>query len=384
MSNPLVLASKELYLWLVQLASKSIIKKNNKIIFLLSFPSTSKLALQMLYENFPGQLVICYTKNSKNLASYYEQKGCLIYCIDDFPVLLKRIVPVVTSSQLVFCDNYFAFLAGIKFNSSAKVVQLWHANGAIKSFGLAAEYTKRVSEKDRKRYSEVYEKITHYVVSSRKMAQTFAENYQQTFDELPFGYLPTDLFFDQEWLKKAKELFKSNFSSNKKIALYAPTYREHSSEIPLNFSRLKHLLDDEWLIMIKPHPHDEELYRKIKNEDGIIFDFEEMDLVQMLPSVDCLITDYSSVPFEYSLANPSGKVVFFCYDYNEYNKEVGIEEGFERWAPGPIVSTEEELVSAIKKPLKQNFDPFNQLWNEYAQGNAREQLLKWVKKTYDN
>lgn len=384
MNNPLVLASKELYLWLVQLASKKAKKKNDKIVFLLSFPTTSGLALQMLYEHFPDKLVICYTKNSEKLANDYEQMGCTTYCIDDFPILLKHIVPIVTGSQLVFCDNYFAFLAGIEFSSYAKVVQLWHANGAIKSFGLAAEYTKKVSKKDRKRYSEVYEKFTHYVVSSKRMSQIFAKNYQHTFQELPFGYLPTDLFFDQEWLKNVKKLFKNNFSTNKKIALYVPTYREHSSEIPLSFSHLKYQLGNEWMIMVKPHPHDVDLYQQIKAEDNVVSDFKEMNLVQLLPSVDCLITDYSSVPFEYSLANPQGKIVFFCYDYKEYNKDVGIEEGFEKWAPGQIVTNEEELVTAIKKEKKQNFDSFNHMWNEYTQGNACEQLLKWVEKVYGN
>lgn len=383
-SNPLVLASKELYLWLVHLVSKNTTKKNDKIVFLLSFPTTSQMALQLLYKTFPDKLVICYTKNSKDLATYYEQKGCSTYCMDGFSILLKHIVPVVTGSQIVFCDNYFAFLAGVRFSSHTKVVQLWHANGAIKSFGLAAEYTKKVSQKDRKRYREVYEKFTHYVVSSEKMSQTFAKNYQQTFQELPFGYLPTDLFFDQQWLSRAKKLFKDYFPTNKKVALYVPTYRENGSEVPLNFNHLKRQLGNNWVIMVKPHPHDTMLYQQIKSEKEVISDFKEMDLTQLLPSVDCLITDYSSVVFEYSLANPNGKMVFFCYDYDEYNKEVGIEENFEKWAPGQIVTNEEELITAIKKESNQTFDSFNQMWNEYAQGNACEQLVKWVKKVYDN
>lgn len=134
--------------------------------FLLSFPSASQLALQTLFDNFSEELVICYTKSSKELASYYQKNGCLTYNIDDFPVLLKDIVPMVTNSQLVFCDNYYAFLAGINFQARTKVVQLWHANGAIKTFGLEAAYTKKVSRKDQQRYLEVYKKFTHYVVSS--------------------------------------------------------------------------------------------------------------------------------------------------------------------------------------------------------------------------
>ncbi|GMG69221.1 CDP-glycerol glycerophosphotransferase family protein [Tetragenococcus halophilus] len=384
MNNPLVLASKEIYLRLVHSVSKKSKIKNNKIVFLLSFPSASQLALQTLFDNFSEKLVICYTKSSKELASYYQKNGCLTYNIDDLPVLLKDIVPMVTNSQLVFCDNYFAFLAGINFQARTKVVQLWHANGAIKTFGLAAAYTKNVSRKDRQRYLEVYKKFTHYVVSSQKMANIFAKNYRQKINDLSFGYLPTDFYFDKDWMQNAKKMFRDTFSTKKKVALYVPTYRENKVTIPLNFSHLANQLGDEWQVLVKAHPHDSNLYQQVKDESKIIANFNDLDLAQILPSVDCLITDYSSIPFEYSLANPEGEMVFFCFDYEQYNKEVGIEEGFKDWAPGQIVTTQEELISAIQYPFSQDFTSFNQMWNEYTQGDAYKQLVRWVEKAYDN
>ncbi|GAA5423245.1 hypothetical protein TEHN0098T_1671 [Tetragenococcus halophilus subsp. halophilus] len=382
-SNPLVLASKEIYLKLVHRASRKVKKENDKIVFLLSFSTSSKYALQLLYENFPNQLVVCYTRDSKMIAMGYQKKGCAIFDIDDFSILLKEIVPIVSGSRLVFCDNYFAFLAGISFFSRTKVVQLWHANGAIKSFGLEAKYTENVTKTDKKRYMNVYDKFTHYVVSSKKMTSIFAENYHQKINTLPFGYLPTDLFFDRSWVDKAKKSFSSYYPNNKKTILYVPTYREREKKIPLDFSNLQRQLGNEWQIMVKLHPHDKD-HDEIINEPNIITDFYNLDLVQLLPSVDCLITDYSSVPFEYSLANPKGKMIFFCFDYEEYDKEVGIEKDFMEWAPGEVVQTEEALISAVKHSKNQSFSSFNQLWNEYVTGDAGQRLLKWVKKIYDN
>ncbi|NWO00095.1 CDP-glycerol glycerophosphotransferase family protein [Tetragenococcus halophilus] len=382
-SNPLVLASKEIYLKLVHRASRKVKKENNKIVFLLSFSTSSRYTLQLLYENFPDQLVICYTSDSKMTATDYKRKGCSIFDMDDFSTLLKKIVPIVSGSRLIFCDNYFAFLAGVSFSLHTKVVQLWHANGAIKAFGFEAKYTENVTKTDKKRYMSVYDKFTHYVVSSRKMTNIFAKNYQQKINELPFGYIPTDLFFDQNWVDKAKKCFYSYYPDNKKTMLYVPTYREKAKKIPLDFSNLQRQLGNEWQIMVKLHPHDKD-HDEIINEPNIITDFYNLDLVQLLPSVDCLITDYSSVPFEYSLANPKGKIIFFCFDYEEYNREVGIEKGFTEWAPGEIVQTEEALISAIKKPTNQGFSQFNQLWNEYVNGDAGQKLLKWVNKIYEN
>jgi CDP-glycerol glycerophosphotransferase (TagB/SpsB family) len=329
-------------------------------------------------------LVICYTENGTKVAKKYQNKGCAIYAINHFPTLLTKIVPLVKGSCVVLCDNYYAFLAGMNFFEETVVVQLWHANGAIKLFGLNANYAKKASLKDQKRYLEVYKKFTHYVVSSEKMARIFKNNYRQKIVQLPFGYLPTDYYFKTECIKDSKKNVREHFQTSKKIALYAPTYREKKSNIPLDFSKLSHLLGSEWLLFVKAHPHDELLKQRLSHEANIITDFKGMSLQEILPSVDCLITDYSSIPFEYSLANPIGKIIFFCYDLSEYQKEVGIENDFMDWAPGKIVRTESELIKEIQNETYQNLDSFNQLWNEYVTGNATNQLIEWVEKKYAN
>ena len=371
---------KLLYIWMVKINSKRKHDSFSKEIFLLSFPETSTHIIQKLYEKLDTRLIICYTNEGKELAEYFETKGCIIYNLNSIYILLKNVVPLLKQSNFVFCDNYFPFLAGIDFSDKTKVVQLWHANGAIKSFGLEAEYAKEATENDKKRYLDVYKKFTHYVVSSHKMATIFEKNYQQEIQELPFGYPSTDVFFDNEWVKNSRKIFSKKFPTKKKTLLYVPTYREREQENPIDFSKLQKALGNEWQIFAKAHPHDKKLKKKLEMEKCIITDFREMTLNQMYPSVDCLITDYSSVPFEYTLANPSGKIVFFCYDIKEYQESVGIESDFEKWAPGKIVVTIEDLIQAIREPAKQNFDSFNQLWNEYAKGKSAEQLIEWVDK----
>lgn len=376
--------SKGIYIRLVKKSAAKAKIPHQKVVFLLSFPSTSQYVLQKLYEEFGDRLLICYVKDSLTLAQKYKKKGCTIYNIQHLPTLLHKVVPAVVGSKVVLCDNYFAFLAGITLSKDTDVVQLWHANGAVKSFGLNANYTKAVSESDKKRYKDVYRKFTHYVVSSKKMADVFANNYQQPIVSLPFGYLPTDYYFDVHWLAMAKTKFERYFSKEKKIALYVPTYREMDTEVPLDFAKIQKTLGAEWLLFVKAHPHDSYLAKRIKKEPTLITDFKGMSLQEILPSVDCLLTDYSSVPFEYSLANPNGKIIFFCYDFLEYQNSVGLEKDFAMWAPGKIVTTETELLYEIQQPDQEKLDDFNQMWNEYAQGKAASQLIEWVNKRYEN
>ncbi|EOT29626.1 CDP-glycerol glycerophosphotransferase family protein [Enterococcus saccharolyticus] len=376
--------SKDIYLKLVKKSADKTKLPHQKIVYLLSFPSTSSYVLKKLYEKFGNKLLICYTKDGLELAQQYKNKGCTIYNIDHFPTLLKDVVPIIVGSKVILCDNYYAFLAGVRLSSETVVVQLWHANGAIKSFGLSANYTKNVSSKDQKRYLDVYQKFTHYVVSSEKMSEVFANNYQQPIVSLPFGYLPTDYYFDDTWLATSKKKFDTQFLTKKKIALYVPTYREKYAKIPLDFSKISNTLGSEWLLFVKAHPHDKQLENELRKEKTIITDFKGMSLQELLPSVDCLITDYSSVPFEYSLANPNGKIIFFCYDLLEYQNSVGLEKDFTTWAPGRIVKNEKELLQEIQHSNYRKLDTFNQLWNEYVNGKAANQLVEWVNNKYEN
>ena len=146
---------------------------------------------------------------------------------------------------------------------------------------------------------------------------------------------------------------------------------------------MKHSLGKDWTILVKAHPHDRDFYEKLQLERNIVINLNECELNQILSSVDCLVTDYSSVPFEYSLARKNGKMIFFCYDLYEYSREVGIESDFFEWAPGPIVQTQEELIDAIQKEPRQNFELFNQEWNEYATGKSLEQLVAWIRRKFN-
>lgn len=368
--------AKEMYLWGIKMLSIREKKRHQKIIFLLSFPSTSDSLLKELYKKFKTNIIICYSKNSRELAMCYMEKGCEIYPIDNYYLLLTKIAPKLTSANVILCDNYYAFLSVISFPKDTKVVQLWHANGAVKKFGLEAMYAKKSSKWDKERYSQVYSKFTNYVVSSDRMANIFSDNYHQSVNTLNFGYPPTDLFFDSNWLMDTKKKVKREFGDEKKILLYAPTYRE-KTELVIPVEALKKLSED-WLVIIKLHPHNILNKEKIQDEN-IIIDLKNISLRELLPSVDCLLTDYSSIPFEYSLANPKGRMVFYCYDYDEYHKEVGLEADFFRNPPGSVIKEEGEIIKEVNSKRRISLKQFNEEWNQYARGHATEQLMEWMR-----
>ena len=341
--------SKLVYLYLINILSKPSIKKENYIIFLLSFPSTSDYLLENLYKKYGERLIVCYTKSGSKLAKDFQKKGCNIYCIDK-PLMICQAVLKMKRSRIILCDNYF------------RIVQLWHANGAIKKFGLQAQYAKKASFKDQQRYQKVYDTFTHFVVSSPTMAEIFAESYNIDPIFLKFGYPMTDYYFNR----------------NEKNIL-----KENDYELPLDFEQIEEQIGDEWVFYIHAHPHDKKLKSLAKKYPSYFIDEMQHDLKNLLIVVDCLITDYSSVPFEFSLANPNGKIIYFCYDLQLYKSSVGLQSGFEEWA-SPMVKDQNELLKEIKNERKTNFNSFNHKWNSFVSGNAVSQLIDWIDKQYEN
>ena len=98
-------------------------------------------------------------------------------------------------------------------------------------------------------------------------------------------------------------------------------------------------------VIIKVHPH---LAKKYP------YDNSTMTTDQLLPVADLLITDYSSVIFEYSIYRKP--ILLYAPDMEEY----GVERGFYldyQTLPGTIVTEQGQLADAVKQALSGKTDP---------------------------
>ena len=96
---------------------------------------------------------------------------------------------------------------------------------------------------------------------------------------------------------------------------------------------------------------------------------------------DLLITDYSSVFFDY--ANLKRPIIFFMYDLDDYRDRLrGFYFDIEKDAPGPIVKTEDELYYAIEHASKSghvSHESFEKFYNRFCyleDGKATERVVK--------
>lgn len=174
----------------------------------------------------------------------------------------------------------------------------------------------------------------------------------------------------------------------KKVVLYAPTFRDdqHSSatgytfDPGLDFARLREQLGDEYVVLFRAH------YLVASRFDfaayaGFLVDVSAVDDINDLYiASDALITDYSSVFFDY--ANLVRPIVFYMYDLERYADELrGVYFDVSE-LPGPIVATQEELVAAVRaadqpsEELVERYRAFNAKFDPLDDGHASERVLE--------
>lgn len=294
------------------------------------------------------------------------------------PIDFIKSIYHLATSQYVFVDNYFGFLSAIHLKKDVHCIQLWHAAGAIKTFGLVDQSISTRSKRAQKRFLKVYNQFHKVVVGSDQMAHIFMKAFNLTETNiLKTGVPRTDFFYENTLKKNDKYLRASN---NKKIILYAPTFRDDQLdhfELKLDLDYMYQELRNDYVLFIKLHPA---IQNKIKDNikyKDFLFDYSmDKNINELLLVADYLISDYSSIPFEYALLEKP--MIFFPYDLEEYMIERGLWIPYDEMVPGPIVYNTKDLVQHIKH---NQFDidvirKFSEMWNKYSKGNSSEKLVQ--------
>lgn len=182
-----------------------------------------------------------------------------------------------------------------------------------------------------------------------------------------------------------------NLPLDKKIILYAPTWRDdqyysegkYKFDLKMDLSSLRENLGDSYIILLRLHYLVAENLDMLEYDD-FVFDFSHHEDIRELYLVsDMLITDYSSVFFDY--ANLKRPMLFYVYDIDAYRDKLrGFYFDFESKAPGPLVRTTDELIEAIKEFDQSGFLPTRSIIEFYDKfcyledGNASRRVVKEV------
>ena len=172
---------------------------------------------------------------------------------------------------------------------------------------------------------------------------------------------------------------------DKKIILYAPTWRDdefseddkYEFRPKISFEKLQEELGDEYIMIVKYH------YLIMDAVDwtpyeGFVYHFDQSrDIAELFLVADLLVTDYSSVMFDYSILKRP--MFFFAYDFYKYKNELrGFYFSYRKEMPGPISSTTEELIRDIREYdgslYEEKYENFCRRYNGVDDGSASGQV----------
>ena len=357
----------------------------NKVTFMVSFEENNLFIYRaMKRQNLTVPIVFLYKGKHKDRFDRQTGRASIQLEVINPLAFIRSLYHLATSEKVVI-DNYYGLLAAVSFKKSVECVQIWHAAGAMKTFGHEDLSVQTRTPRAAHRFQQVYNHFHKIVVGSDIMADRFLKAFHLPEDViLKTGVPRTDLFYNEEAKQQAiSKLVKENpLLKEKKVILYAPTYRDQQLDafkLELDVRKMQEALSDAYILLLRLHPAIKGSLSLEGLEPTFVFDYTgRHEMNELLFVTDLLITDYSSIPYEFSILGKP--MVFFAYDEETYLGERGLWEAYKDMVPGPVVRTTEQVVNVILKEAydKKQVQAFAEAWNKYSKGKSSENLVTYL------
>ncbi len=268
------------------------------------------------------------------------------------------------------CDNFLPVVS-CKKRKETKVIQLWHACGVMKKMGYD-------TQEDIPTYyrGNVYRNYDLVTVSSPACVPALCSGMRLTPEIVqPIGVSRTDNYFDEEWVNACRKSFYAQYpqAKGKTVILWAPTFRGNAADPYLvggeAIQALEEQLGENYFVLRKVHPH---------LEDKLPGFSCPIPTEELLPVADLLITDYSSILYDFVFFKKP--FVLFSPDYDRYEVARGTYIPWDSITP--YTSTEDAtLHRAVVSALEDKDGPWiDACFNEYVSacdGHSTQRILEF-------
>ena len=385
--------------------AKSIIKNLNKdklyrTIYVNKYNKEPIVENRIMFIAFRGDF---YTDSPKYIYEYllekYGDKFEYVWVLDDKkaelpgnPIRVKR-----------FSLKYYKYIATSKYwvSNGRQALRLrkrpeqvmlstWHGT-PLKRLGLDIENIYSGSPKIKKSYILNAKGWDYLVSPNRYTTEILRRAFGYEGEILEEGYPRNDILYNasEETVNKIKDDLK--LPKDKKIIIYAPTWRDdefydigqYKFTLKLDMDRMKEELSEEYILLIRTHYFIADRL-DLSDYKGFAYDVSKYDDIAELYLIsDILITDYSSVFFDF--ANLRRPILFYTYDLDKYEQVLrGFYIDIHEEVPGPLLFTSEEVIDAIKnieevkEEYKDKYDIFYDRFCSIEDGHATERICDAV------
>ncbi|MCG3418020.1 CDP-glycerol glycerophosphotransferase family protein [Oceanobacillus jordanicus] len=279
-------------------------------------------------------------------------------------------------------------------------IQTWHGT-PLKKLGIDIEEV-RMPGTDTVTYKKnfLYEsnKWDYLISANSYSTEIFKRSFGFDNTVLESGYPRNDFLYTHNNKQNIEEIkSKLNLPKGKKVILYAPTWRDndyygkgkYKFSLKLDLNTLKKELGDEYIVLLRMHYLVAENF-ELNEFKGFVYELSTYnDINELYLISDVLITDYSSVFFDY--ANLQRPILFFTYDIEEYREELrGFYFDLEKQAPGPLLENNEQIRKYLKRISEGSYQlpsSFKVFYNKYCyleDGGATKRVVTNLLDQKDN
>lgn len=264
-------------------------------------------------------------------------------------------------------------------------IQTWHGT-ALKVMGFDVPNIKAGSKQRFDALAEQSSRWDAFVVRCEHDVETLVPAFRFKGEVLRYGYPRNDVLSQPLSIeRRAEVLERLGLPKDRKLVLYAPTFRTARRGNRAGFSMRIDLEDwaarlgEDHLLMVRPHylsrfvlPHRHA--DQVRNVAGV------HDVSELLTVTDILVTDYSSIMFDFAVTRRP--MIFFTYDYADYTRQTrGTYFDLAELAPGPLVSTSAQLIDALESvdswqcDFSERYEVFAKRFAAYDDGHATERIV---------
>lgn len=358
-------------------------KENHVLLIESSYPSGSntKILENRLKEAYTVEVIQekDIYKPMKSAGDLWKRIKTLLY-ISKFPVL-------VTTHGFN------------KVNKNQKLINLWHGI-PLKSMGRMEEQVETLPPKEFN--------MDYLVMTSKMQSVLMSACIHTDYNHTRILGNPRNDYFNDKQSAYMASLTGSRIFN--KVLLYMPTFRQgfanrtegiaaadifNFGDVEKEKAFVRYVEKNDYLLIIKLHPLEEKIlaekFKELNSPNILVLNNEklrkaELDIYQLLPEVDLLITDYSSIYFDFLLLDKP--MVFVNNDLESYKGARGLLlEPYEYWTPGYKSQDYSGLEAAIEDSFSTDAysskrSEMKDVFHLYQDGKSSERVLELIRQQF--
>jgi len=334
-----------------------------------------------LYFNEFSDYECIWVSRSKEVVRELRERGFNSLYAFSFKAFSK-----LRKARCIFITHGIGDVLPIKFSKKTKLIFTWHGN-PIKKCGFDSPTIKE-NRYDRKVLEILSKEISYILVSSEDEKRKMETMYRVPLERIIVtGYARHDFLCNRT--DEDINVFRERLGlpiEIKNIILYGPTFREEKiAKMPFSKTNMieldKFLKESNSILIFKAHPDVSEI--DPIDLDNIIIPDSYLDPQELLLAADVLISDYSSIIFEFLLTG-NKPVISFPYDLEFYQKERGLYYDYLKFIPAPIVYNIPDLIYHLKtiKKWSPKYEERRKnvckLVNTFNDGNSSKRVAEFL------